>query len=144
MRFLDVVCRSNGGFGFHFGGVGNGGEGTVAVQNTKAGFSFAAREADISSSFAIANGAQGFTGNIKGSSIASSSAIANAGDGYSLAGGTLALPNAFADLKAIANGRNGLSVGGASVDINVDDGGNSGLANSGAIQCQIAGQSCQP
>jgi hypothetical protein len=136
--------RRNGGFGFHFVGVGNGGEGTVALQNTKAGFSIGGREADISSSFSISNGAQGFTGNIKGSSIASSSAIANIGDGYSFAGGTLALPNVFGDLKAIANGGNGLVVGGTNPDVNVDNGGNSGLANAGTIQCQIAGQPCQP
>jgi hypothetical protein len=142
--FSNVLSRSNGGIGFHFSGMGNGGEAVVALQNTMAGFSIGGRAADISSSFSISNGQQGFTGTIKESSIASSSSIANGGDGFSFAGGTLALPNAFGDLKAIANGGNGLSVGGTNPDVNVDNGGNSGLANAGAIQCQIAGQPCQP
>ena len=60
------------------------------------------------------------------------------------ASGTVALPNDYSENKAIANGGNGLLVGGSSADANIDGGANAGLVNAGAIQCQIAGVACQP
>jgi hypothetical protein len=139
----NVVSRRNGGVGFKFTGTGTSGEGVVALQNSKAGFQLGGKEVDLSSSLAIENGAQGLVGGgVKSSVFSAITAIANAGDGVNIAGGTPSLPNSFSDIKAWVNGGNGLVVPGTNADANADDGGNAGLANAGAIQCQIAGVVC--
>jgi hypothetical protein len=141
--FVNVLSRGNGAAGFKLAGLGNGGEGAIALQNGKAGFQMAGREIDLSSSLSISNGAQGVVGsNVKESFFSLITSIANTGDGMTVAGGTVERPNSFGEIRAWANGGNGLLVPGTNPDANFDDGGNSGLANTGAIQCQIAGAPC--
>ena len=141
---LTVLSRNNGGFGFQLSGTGNGTDGAVALENTKAGFSIKGKEADIENSLAISNGAEGFIGNLKSSFFFGNSAIGNTSDGFKMGGGSTSLPNEYDECKAIANGGNGLVVSGTNPDANFDGGGNVGLANAGAIGCQIAGVACQP
>ena len=141
--FQTVVSRKNGGFGLHLSGIGNGTAGAIALQNTKAGFSISGQEADIETSLSISNGNGGFTGNMKSSFFAANIAIGNTGLGFDMATGTVLLPNEYDENKALANTGNGLVVGGTNIDANVDGGGNVGLANGGAIQCEIAAVACQ-
>jgi hypothetical protein len=140
--FLGVVARGNG-IGFQLSGTGNALDGAIALENAKAGFSIKGAEQDIQNSMAIGNGAQGFSANIKSSLLFNNSAMDNRGAGFDIKGGTINLPNDYSDNKAFANGRNGLVVAGKNPDANFDSGGNVGLANTGAIQCQIAGVPCQ-
>jgi hypothetical protein len=140
----DVVSRQNGGFGFQALGVGNSLLGTLAMENSRAGFSLGGRGQDVENSLAISNDKEGFVGTVRDTTFSANTAISNMATGFKLGGGAVTAPNMYDTNRAFVNGGNGLVVGGSNTTANVDAGGNSGLANTGSIQCQIAGVACLP
>jgi Right handed beta helix region len=137
-----VLSQNNGGLGLHLTGDGNYATAAVAIGNKKAGFSLAGKDNTFKNNVAVSNKAQGFTGTIRSTLFTNNVAIGNTTDGVALGGGTIALPNEYGGNNAFANGGNGILVTGANPAINVDAGGNAGLGNLGAVQCQIAGSPC--
>lgn len=138
-----TIATKNGGIGIQIKGDLNSLDQCLAVENGKAGFSVQGEENSITGSVGILNGAEGLTGNARTSLIIGNVLANNKGDGLKFQGATLAAPNEFGDNKAIGNGGNGIIVSGKSADLNLDDGGNVGLANAGATQCQIGPAPCQ-
>ena len=140
---IGTIALKNKKIGFDIRGATNTVSNSIALENGKAGFSFTGKEHSVASNLAIENGAQGFVGTIRSSSISSNNAISNKDDGFNFKGGTVDEPNSYDNNIAMYNGGDGVFVGGTNPDINMDGGGNKGLANDGAIQCQIAGLPCQ-
>jgi hypothetical protein len=140
----DVVSRQNGGFGFVVIGAGNSLLGVLAMDNSKAGVSLGGHGQDVENSLAISNDKEGFVGTVRDSTFSANTAISNVATGFKLGGGAVTAPNTYGTNKAFVNGANGLVVSGANPAANVDGGGNSGLANTGSVQCRIAGVACAP
>lgn len=138
-----TIATKNAGVGIQIKGDLNSLDQCLAVENGKAGFSVQGVENSITGSVGILNGAEGLLGNARTSLISGNVLANNKGDGLSFKGATVNEPNSFGENKAIGNGGNGIIVIGKNADLNFDDGGNVGLANAGATQCQIGPDPCQ-
>jgi parallel beta helix pectate lyase-like protein len=138
-----VVSANNGGVGFAIRGNDNFiGQANVALGNARGGFSFSGNGQIVDSNHAVNNGAAGFFGSGHGSSFTGNNAVGNKGAGFTYRGGTVSFPNDAGTTAAITNGGNGVVLVGT-INTAIDDGGNIGEANLGAIQCQIGGAPCQ-
>ena len=96
-----------------------------------------------------ANAGDGFTGKVEatpgvdafGSDVSNNKSLGNDGAGFNIEGGKKGEPNSYSDNSAVGNGGVGLVVTNDAA-FNVDDGGNSGAANSADPQCEIGGADC--
>lgn len=134
------IAIANGQAGFDLRAKNNEISGNISAINLENGFFLRAQEYAVEENLAVANGQDGFTGQLSQDSLVSTNkAINNGGNGMSIDGGNRGTPSSYADNLALSNGADGVRIAGAA---NNDDHGNRGVANGGAVQCEIAGVPC--